>query len=163
MKNWFLQFKINNLKKSRENRGNISFEKAKNFGFIFNSVDEFKKNAAVLKDLESLSKNVFVIVQYKNKKDEKPNFRFFNMNQVGVFGKIISEDLLNFNKEKLDFLFYFGKSKNQLIEYTLLKNNAKCRVGYFKEGNEYLFDLMFDKFKSENEILEKIKQIRVNE
>ena len=31
-------------------------------------------------------------------------------------------------------------------------------MGYFKEGNEYLFDLMFDKFKSENEILEKIKE-----
>lgn len=163
MKDWFLQLKINKLKNNNSVHTNIAFQNAQKIGFLFSSIDEFNKHKHLVNELKTKIPKIHVLIQVADEKKQKSSEKLFSKKDFSFFGAVNSKNINDFCIEKFDYLLYFEKNKTKLIQYILLKSNAKCRIGYFLEGDESFFDLMFDLKTTPQEIIRKLAQIKVNE
>jgi hypothetical protein len=148
---YFLQKK---MKKSKAERYSMSFEKAKRIGILFDATNP--DNAAVISSyrdsLKSKGKQVEILAYINDKEDHDQSsyFNYFNKRQLTWSLEPKSNEIEQFMTTPFDILLGLHIEGVQPLEYIAALSNAHLRVGQYREGKEYCYDLIIDTPKNDN-------------
>jgi len=143
------------IKRDKLKRDSIGFNDARFFGIIFtaDSHDKFERIKMLVKDLESLGKNVDVISYLpKGKNNFEFLFNIFTAQDISFFGKFVNEDVSKFIQKKFDYLLCLDAKILPVIENVLALSQAHCRMGRYNELHKPLFEFMISQDDSKNSI-----------
>jgi hypothetical protein len=147
---FFLDFKNKKFKGADVPlRENVSYQKAKSVGILFNSENLESTDALIefVKNLQHDDKQVKALT-YINTKNKDVNHKNLGFNHhvitekdVSMLGEITSFLVDDFVKTEFDYLFCIETVPSKIFENILLRSKAKFRIGRFFEepGN---FELM---------------------
>lgn len=144
----FLQKRTERLLSKNQSLGNTaSYQDAKSIGILFTQADRNKylaiKNLA--KRFKNDGKQVEVLC-YLEKGGENYDFLYdyITSNDISLWGKMQSVSALKFAKNTYDYLFYLDLKQNLYLENVLAMTKACCRIGFYKQENDGLLDLMIN-------------------
>lgn len=115
-------------------------------------------------ELEQLGKSprILAFISQYDKNTAYPTHAF-NHKDIGLTGRILSEEIQYFVKQEYDYLISLDRSGNDFIKYLLSKTKAQHRIGFYHPSFEGILDLMI---KTEpqhaplNELLKYMKMIK---
>jgi len=98
-----------------------------------------------LKDLENhlnLSSDQFKVVLITSEDHKKGDLMYpaFSEKDLGMYGKIKSEEIRSFTDQDFDLLINYSDLENYLTQVLILQSKAKLKAGFFKENID-LYDI----------------------
>lgn len=160
IKDSIIKRKILKSGKKRTKIESVSFSTSKKIGILFSTKDLIKHSAVkdAIKDLEDSDKDVTVLTYLeKGVENHEFLFEYFNDKDVNFFGNFTNDKVLQFISKDFDFLFCFDFKRPKLVRYILSQSKAKCRVGYYVEEDDKLFEFMIKpKLNSYAELISEI-------
>jgi hypothetical protein len=149
--NFFLQKK---MRKSKAERYSMSFEKAKRIGILFDATNP--DNAEVVSSYRDSLKNkgkqveILAYINDKEDHDQSSYFNYFNKRQLTWSLEPKSNEIEQFMTTPFDILLGLHIEGVQPLEYIAALSNAHLRVGQYREGKEYCYDLIIDTPENDN-------------
>lgn len=133
--------------KHNAKRDNVSFNKAKHIGVLFENEANYQKSKTLISSLTEDGKQVTVLI--KSDQKEPPSSQHYTENQFKWHGKIESSAAQKFISTPFDYLLMLNTEIHFLNKYLIASSKAKCRVGVTNKHSEFLFELMFENSKKE--------------
>lgn len=142
LKEFIYDWKTKKALKKAINRNTISFNEAKNIGFLFDNDENYKQSKLLIENLTKAGKTISFLIKSDQKEAEGTNY--FLKSDFKWYGKIENQKIIQFINKPFDYLFLLNENPHYLSEYILASSNAKCRVGIYNEDKKVFFELMFD-------------------
>lgn len=125
----------------------LNYREAKTIGILFTQADRNKYTAIrnLVKQFKNDDKRVEVLC-FLEKGGENYDFRYdyITSNDVGMWGKMQSPSALKFAEVNFDYLYYLDLKNNIYLENVLAMCKTGCRIGFYKQNNDGLLDLMIE-------------------
>lgn len=107
-----------------------------------------QKTEAILRAIEQLKtggKRVQVLGYLPNSQQINPNnfFYFFTREDINLLGKSKKNELNDFLKTQFEHLYHIDIVSEPILDYIVASSNAKCKIGNFIAGRDYLFEITF--------------------
>lgn len=156
-----------NLRKHRSQEM-MDFTTSTRFAIIYSDLFESENNLqGIIKDLESLGKEVSVMAFCHQPKKSITKSPFFSSLDISYSGAIKSEDLNHFLSQQYDYALCLDESGHFLIDYVFSLLKSKCRVGLHSDDKARHYDLMIhsadDKASQSSEVIRYLKMIQNHE
>jgi hypothetical protein len=141
-----LQKRTERLLTKNQSTGNtVSYKEANNIGILFTQETREKYLAIrkMAKQFINDSKKVEVLC-FLEKGGENYDFRYdyITSKDIGMWGKMQSPSATKFAEINFDYLYYLDLDQNIYLENVLAMCTASCRIGFYRETNQGLLDLM---------------------
>lgn len=148
IKNYLVSRKNRQLRPSTSKHYTLPYEDAKHFGILLliESLEDAKQIIPIIEKLQKDNKKIEVILfQTKKIKEElQLPYHFFlvNSEQMDWNGNMDVVAVQEFISTRFDYLFCISNKHVALFERILLFSQAKCRVGAYVMGKEFLYEWM---------------------
>lgn len=137
MKKNILAFQTRSLLRNQKRSASLGYHRAQRVAVLVNADLNWKGLDDFLKVLESDHKEIHVMHFCKTEQAPTKEHLYFSPFDFSIFGKIKSEELLEFVKPDFDYLFVVAKSSSTFIDFVAMKINATTNIGFvYEEGNE---------------------------
>ena len=141
-----LQKRTERLLTENQSTGNtLSYKDARNIGILFTQTDRGKYQAIrkMAKQFKNDGKRVEVLC-YLEKGGENYDFLYdyITSKDINMWGKMQAPAAIKFAKINFDYLYYLDLEENIYLENVLAMSKASCRIGFYKQHNQGLLDLM---------------------
>jgi hypothetical protein len=141
-----LQKRTERLLTENQSTGNtLSYKDARNIGILFTQTDRKKYQAIrkMAKQFKNDGKRVEVLC-YLEKGGENYDFRYdyITSKDINIWGKMQAPTAIKFAEIDFDYLYYLDLEENIYLENVLAMSKASCRIGFYKQHNQGLLDLM---------------------
>ena len=157
IKNYLVSRKNKQLRPSTSKHYTLPYKEAERFGILLSieSAEDAQQISPILKALQKDNKKVEVILFQTKKIKEQiqvPYHHFLvNFEQMDWNGNMDVVAVQKFISTEFDYLFCVSNRQVALFERILLLSKAKCRVGAYIVGKEFLYEWMV--FREENNTL----------
>lgn len=148
IKNYLVSRKNRKIRPSASKHYTLPYEDAKHFGILLQieSLEDAKQITPIIEKLQKDNKKVEIILfQTKKIKEElRLPYRFFLVHpeQMDWSGNMDVVAVEKFISTEFDYLFCISNQHVALFERILLLSQAKCRVGAYIMGKEFLYEWM---------------------
>ncbi len=145
------------------NKKRVSFEIKKKKAFIgilhyYQDESTYQKIKYLLNDfLANYEYHILVYATQKLANNVYPKI-LITHHDIGFLGKIKAHSASRFIKQNFDYLYYIAFSTTPILSYLIKRSNAKCKVGYYEEKYQGIFDMMVT-LKNEKNYAKMIEQM----
>jgi hypothetical protein len=149
IKEKLLSFYINRLlKSSKRARWNVGYQQAKTIGILYTREDP-QKEIYILQFIDLLAKTgkkiqalEYIPANLAQQETMHKKIPSFVEHEISFLGKSKNEELTKFMDTCFDYLYHIDLTSNILLDYLLVKCQAKCRIGSFNINRATCFEVM---------------------